>query len=105
MGQAPGRRLEGDGGDVAQQETGQDLTEDPWMLAAATDLAEEIKQELSTRSSATRPLPVNGKPVMVLTNPRRKVDDREEPLTKGKIQIQSEGAEVFYRNIKIRPLP
>jgi hypothetical protein len=26
------------------------------------------------------------------------------PLTKGKIQIQSEGAEVYYRNVKIRPI-
>lgn len=50
--------------EVAQEETGQDLTEDPWSLNAATVLAEEIKQELSTRESATRPLPVSGKPVM-----------------------------------------
>lgn len=50
--------------EVAQQETGQDLTEDGWTLNAATALAEEIKQELSTRESATRPLPVSGKPVM-----------------------------------------
>ncbi|HEX7245795.1 MAG TPA: Hsp70 family protein [Solirubrobacterales bacterium] len=50
--------------EVAQQETGQDLTEDGWTLNAATVLAEEIKQELSTRESATRPLPVSGKPVM-----------------------------------------
>jgi len=47
---------------------------------------------------------VNGKPNMVLTNSRRKVGDKEEPLTKGKIQLQSEGAEVFYRNIAIKPL-
>jgi hypothetical protein len=26
------------------------------------------------------------------------------PLVKGKIQIQSEGAEVFYKNIMIEPL-
>jgi hypothetical protein len=47
---------------------------------------------------------VNGKPNLVLTNPRRKVDDKEQPLTKGKLQIQSEGAEVFYRNIAVRPI-
>jgi len=47
---------------------------------------------------------VNGKVNMILTNARRKVGDKEEPLTKGKIQLQSEGAEVFYRNIAIRPL-
>jgi 3-keto-disaccharide hydrolase len=47
---------------------------------------------------------VNGKPNMVLTNARRMVAGKEVPLTGGKIQIQSEGAEVFYRNIAVRPL-
>jgi hypothetical protein len=47
---------------------------------------------------------VNGKVVMVLTNSRRKVADREVPLTRGKIQLQSEGAEVFYRNIEYRTI-
>lgn len=50
--------------EVAKQETGEDITEDPWALSSATALAEEIKRELSTRQSATRPLPVSGKPVM-----------------------------------------
>ena len=47
---------------------------------------------------------VNGKVVMILTNSRHVVDGKETPLTKGKIQIQSEGAEVFYRNIAVRPM-
>lgn len=47
---------------------------------------------------------VNGKPNMVLTNSRRREGDKEVPLTKGKIQLQSEGAEVFYRNIAVKPL-
>jgi hypothetical protein len=47
---------------------------------------------------------INGKPNMVLTNIRRNVDGREEPLTRGKIQLQSEAAEVYYRNIEIRPI-
>jgi hypothetical protein len=47
---------------------------------------------------------VNGKPNMVMTNSRRKEGDKEVPLTKGKIQLQSEGAEVFYRNIQVKPL-
>jgi len=47
---------------------------------------------------------VNGKPNMVLTNSRRKEGDKEVPLTKGKLQLQSEGAEIFYRNIDIKPL-
>jgi hypothetical protein len=47
---------------------------------------------------------VNGQVVMILTGSRRKVGEKEVPLTKGKIQIQSEGAEVFYKNILIRPI-
>jgi hypothetical protein len=47
---------------------------------------------------------VNGKVVMVLTNARRAVEGKEEPLTRGKIQLQSEGAEVFYRTIALQPI-
>jgi hypothetical protein len=44
---------------------------------------------------------VNGKTVLVLTG-LRQADGA--PLTKGRIQVQSEGAEVYYRNIRLRPL-
>jgi hypothetical protein len=44
---------------------------------------------------------VNGTVNMILNNSRQIQDGGEMPLTKGKIQIQSEGSEVFYRNIKI----
>lgn len=44
---------------------------------------------------------INGKVVMVLYNSSVVQGDELVPLTKGKIQIQSEGAEVFYRNIKV----
>ena len=44
---------------------------------------------------------VNGVVNMILLNSRQSEGNREIPLTKGKIQIQSEGAEIFYRNIKI----
>jgi hypothetical protein len=47
---------------------------------------------------------VNGKVNMIMTGLRRKVDGQEVPLTKGKIQFQSEAAEVYYRNIELRPL-
>jgi hypothetical protein len=49
---------------------------------------------------------VNGKVNMVLRNPRQLAADGATtvPLTKGRLQIQSEGAEVYYRNIAIRPL-
>lgn len=47
---------------------------------------------------------VNGKAVMVLTGLRHKVGDQEVPLTKGRIQIQSESAEIFWRNIQVRKI-
>jgi hypothetical protein len=47
---------------------------------------------------------INGKVVMVLQGLRQRVAEREEPLTKGRLQLQSEGAEVYYRNMMIRPL-
>ena len=47
---------------------------------------------------------INGKVTMVLYRSRRPVGNGYEPLKKGKIQIQSEGAEVFYRNIRIIPI-
>ena len=45
---------------------------------------------------------VNGKVNMVLNGLRHRVDGLEVPLTKGRIQFQSEAAEVFYRNIALR---
>jgi hypothetical protein len=45
---------------------------------------------------------VNGRVNMVLTGLRHRVDGREIPLTKGRIQFQSEAAEVLYRNIAVR---
>ncbi|MEQ6118791.1 DUF1080 domain-containing protein [Reichenbachiella sp. MALMAid0571] len=47
---------------------------------------------------------INGKKNMHLFNIGQIVNGKVEPLTKGKIQIQSEGAEIFYRDIKIRPI-
>jgi hypothetical protein len=44
---------------------------------------------------------VNGTVNMILYNSRQSEGGTEIPLTRGKIQIQSEGAEVFYRNIRI----
>lgn len=46
----------------------------------------------------------NGKSNMILTGLRHKVGDDEVPLTRGKLQIQSEGAMIYYRNIKIRSI-
>lgn len=47
---------------------------------------------------------MNGKPVMVLFHSSQLENGKLLPLTKGKIQIQSEGAEVFYKKIMIRSL-
>lgn len=47
---------------------------------------------------------VNGKVVMRLFDPRRIDGARPEPVTSGPLILQSEGAEVFYRDITLRPL-
>ena len=48
---------------------------------------------------------VNGIVTMVLHNSRHNTEDGKEiPLTKGKIELQSESAEVFYKDIRIRPI-
>ncbi len=47
---------------------------------------------------------VNGKVVMGLRQLRQQTKDGVIPLKRGRIQIQSEGAELFYRQIAIRPL-
>lgn len=47
---------------------------------------------------------VNGKVLMVLYHSSKPDGKKAIPLTKGKIQLQSEGAEVFYRNIRILPI-
>lgn len=48
---------------------------------------------------------VNEKVVMALFNSKfRDKDGEVASLTKGKIQIQSEGAEMYYKNIRIKPI-
>ena len=47
---------------------------------------------------------VNGKVVMVLYHSKHLVKDKMTPLTKGKIQLQSEGSEVFYRRVRMLPI-
>ncbi|MDA7882472.1 DUF1080 domain-containing protein, partial [Akkermansiaceae bacterium] len=48
---------------------------------------------------------VNGTPTMVLHNTQEVTQHGPTPLTRGQIQLQSEGSEVFFRDIKIRNLP
>jgi hypothetical protein len=47
---------------------------------------------------------VNGQVVMRLTKATRLDGASPAPLTKGKILLQSEGAEIFYRAITLRPI-
>ena len=47
---------------------------------------------------------VNGQVMMVLYHSRQPDNGAFFPLVKGKLQIQSEGAEVFYKAIRIQPL-
>lgn len=48
---------------------------------------------------------VNGKVVMALAHARYRDGGKWVPMTEGKLQIQSEAAEVLYRNIEIRSIP
>jgi len=48
---------------------------------------------------------VNGLVVMALKNARYREGGKWVPMTGGKLQIQSEAAEVFYRDIEIRSIP
>ena len=47
---------------------------------------------------------INGKVMMVLYHSQQMENGQALPLAKGKLQIQSEGAEVFYKLIRIRSL-
>jgi hypothetical protein len=47
---------------------------------------------------------VNGHVVMVLRNSRYVSEGESTPLTRGKIQIQSEAAEVFFKDIRIKSI-
>jgi hypothetical protein len=47
---------------------------------------------------------VNGKPVMILYHQKQMENGQPLPLTSGKIQIQSEGAEIFLKGIKIQSI-
>jgi len=47
---------------------------------------------------------VNGQVVMALAHSRYMEGNRAKPLVKGKIQLQSEAAEVFFKDIYLRPI-
>jgi len=47
---------------------------------------------------------INGKVMMVLFHSQQLDNGRTSPLKKGKLQIQSEGAEIFYKQVRIKSL-
>lgn len=47
---------------------------------------------------------LNGKVAMVLYHNSQVDKGRITPMAKGKIQLQSEGAEIFYRHIRMQPI-
>jgi hypothetical protein len=47
---------------------------------------------------------VNGNVVMVLKNSRYMQDSTSVPLVSGKIQIQSEAGEVYYKDVRIKKI-
>ncbi len=47
---------------------------------------------------------VNGHVVMILQNSRYNDNGKQVPLTKGKIQLQSEAAEVYFKDIQIKSI-
>lgn len=47
---------------------------------------------------------LNGKVNLVALNPRYREGDQWRPLWHGRLQLQSEAAELFYRRIEVRPL-
>jgi hypothetical protein len=47
---------------------------------------------------------VNGHVVMVLANSRYNENGMDKPLVEGKIQLQSEGCEVYYKDIEIKTI-
>ena len=47
---------------------------------------------------------VNGTPNMVVFDAQQTIDGELKPLTRGKLQIQSEAAELEYRRVKIRSI-
>ena len=47
---------------------------------------------------------VNGKVNLAATGARREVNGKIVPLTRGRLQFQSEAAEVFYRRLRLKPI-
>jgi Domain of Unknown Function (DUF1080) len=92
-----------------------------WQYTPGAEVARGVKQRVVKRGEYEKPHGewnvleviaqggsvthiVNGETVLRATNARQVVAGQEVPLTRGKIQLQSEGAEVYYRNIEVQNL-
>ena len=62
------------------------------------------KSDVRIEGAGTATHIVNGRTNNRVTGMKQMVDDAWVPLTKGKIALQLEGAEVFYRNIELKLL-
>jgi len=47
---------------------------------------------------------LNGQTVLRIENLRHQVEDQTVPLNRGRIQLQSEGAEVYFRRLRLRSI-
>ena len=76
-------------------------------LAATRDAEKPTGQwnqlEVTVRGDAASHY-VNGERVLAVEHLQHDVDGLLQPLTKGAIQLQSEGAEIFFRAIELQPL-
>lgn len=83
-------------------------TSTPWRRCIKNPDAEKPSGEWNTIDlfcfGDTTVHQVNGKTVMILYHSRQEDNGIETPLKQGKLQLQSEGAEIFYRNLRIQSI-
>lgn len=84
------------------------LAKNTWQLVAKRKVADRNEgwntAEIIVRGGKSAEHWVNGERLLRLSNFVRPEGDGTVPLTSGKISLQFEGAEIFYRNIAIREL-
>jgi len=84
------------------------LAKNTWQLVAKRKIADHNEgwntAEIIVHGGRSAEHRVNGESLLRLSNFVRPEGDGTVPLTSGKISLQFEGAEIFYRNIAIREL-
>jgi hypothetical protein len=85
------------------------LAKNTWQLVAKRKVADRNEgwntAEIIVHGGRSAEHLVNGESLLCLSNFVRPEGDGTVPLSSGKISLQFEGAEIFYRNIVIRELP